>query len=69
MSQTKNGAVDWWKSANTKLERADYQGAIADYTEAIKLKPDDASAYIGRGGAKGFLADYKGAIADFTEEI
>lgn len=37
MSQTKNSAVDWLKSANTKFEREDYQGAIADYTEAIKL--------------------------------
>jgi len=45
----------------------DYQGAIADFNEAIRLKPDDAWAYVWRGDAKYKLGDYQGAIEDYRE--
>ena len=32
-----------------------YAAAIADYTQAIRLEPDDADAYYWRGLAKGLL--------------
>ena len=35
-----------------KLNNGDYYGAIADYTKAIELNPDDAAAYYNRGIAK-----------------
>ena len=38
------------RSAAKKLDHEDYQGAIADCSKAIKLKPDFAEAYYGRGG-------------------
>lgn len=47
----------------------DYKGAIADYTQAIKLKPDYYKAYNNRGYAKLLLKDYVGAITDFTMTI
>lgn len=47
----------------------DFKGAIADYTEAIKLRPDYYKAYNNRGFAKLQLEDYAGAIPDFTMTI
>ena len=54
---------------NKKFDLGDYAGAIADYTRAIHLKPDFASAYYNRGVAKKELRQYIAAIADYTEAI
>lgn len=42
----------------------DLDGAIADYSEAIRLKPDFAEAYNNRGIAKYEKGDYAGAMID-----
>jgi len=47
----------------------DYERAIADNTEAIRLDPDYAIAYNNRGNAYNELGDYERAIADYTEAI
>ncbi|HKS39781.1 MAG TPA: tetratricopeptide repeat protein [Blastocatellia bacterium] len=43
--------------------------AIADYDNAIRFKPDDASAYYNRGVAYGKKGDYDRAIADYDNAI
>jgi len=50
-----------------KLASGDCQGAIADYTEAIRLQPDLAEVYSNRGVAKSELGDDEGAIADYDQ--
>ena len=45
-----------------RLAINDYDGMIDDYTQVIKLKPNDANAYEKRGLAKQKLGDYDGAI-------
>ncbi|MBO1349641.1 MAG: tetratricopeptide repeat protein [Hormoscilla sp. GUM202] len=47
----------------------DYKGAIADYSQALKIIPDDAKAYGNRGISRHKLGDYKGAIADYNRAI
>lgn len=47
----------------------DNKGAIADYTQAIKLRPDYYKAFNNRGYVKLIMEDYSGAIADFTMTI
>jgi tetratricopeptide (TPR) repeat protein len=47
----------------------DYARAIADYTGAIRLKPDFAHAWYNRGTAHQAQGDYDRAIADYTEAI
>jgi tetratricopeptide (TPR) repeat protein len=43
--------------------------AIADYSEAIRLRPDIVSAYYNRGNFYIDLGEYDKAIADFSEVI
>ena len=62
-------AEDWIVSGNQKYINDDNQGAIADYTKAIEINPDDAVIYLIRGKAKHELKDYQGAIADWTKAI
>ncbi|BAZ90315.1 tetratricopeptide repeat protein [Raphidiopsis curvata NIES-932] len=52
-----------------RRELGDYKGAIDDYTQAINISPELASAYYERGGARRELGDYKGAIDDYTQAI
>jgi tetratricopeptide (TPR) repeat protein len=48
---------------------ADYDRSIAALDQAIKLQPDDARAYNGRGIAYGSKEDYDRAIDDFDQAI
>jgi tetratricopeptide (TPR) repeat protein len=43
--------------------------AEADFTEAVKLHPDDAASYAGRGRVRLTLGDLAGATADYTEAL
>jgi len=52
-----------------KFKSAEYDGAIADFTRAIKLEPGNSGYYILRGNAKRVKRDYPGAIADYTSAI
>ncbi len=47
----------------------DYERAIADFTEAIRYKPDFALAYNNRGFARYAQKDYEGALADYNQAI
>jgi tetratricopeptide (TPR) repeat protein len=50
---------------NARSENNDRDGAIADYTHAIELKPDYARAYYNRAVLKKEKGDATGAAADF----
>ena len=50
-------------------DKGDNDRAIQDYDQAIRLKPDDASAYYRRGSVRGFLGDNVRAIDDFSKGI
>ena len=62
-------ADTYLRRGNDKMRMENYQGAIADYTQAIRLKPNDAFAYAVRGRAKEQLGQYFAAIADFDMAI
>ena len=58
-----------FNSGVDKYKQGDCQGAIADYTKAIEINPQDVGAYTNRGLAKDDLEDYEGAIADYDKVI
>src|SRR5262245_60141239 len=51
----------------TSIFKRDYDGAIAEYSEAIRLIPANALAFFGRGLAYGRKGDHDRAIADYSE--
>jgi tetratricopeptide (TPR) repeat protein len=62
-------AEEFMTQGAEKFRKGEYKGAIADYTEAIQLKPKDALAYYNRGLAHSGLKDDKGAVDDYTQAI
>ncbi len=45
------------------------EGALQDYNEAIRLKPDYADAFYNRGLARSAKGDAEGALQDHNEAI
>ena len=61
-------AEDWIVSGNQKYINDDNQGAIADYTKAIEIKPDLFAAYNNRGLARQYvMGDLEGACSDWRK--
>jgi tetratricopeptide (TPR) repeat protein len=51
------------------VRKHDDQKALADFDQAVKLKPEDVDARFRRGGARVQLKDFQGAIEDFSAVI
>ena len=64
-----NDVNPYYDRGITYSEKGDYGNAIKDYTKAIELQPDYASAYYNRGVAYGQKGDYGNAIKDYTKAI
>ncbi|MEH2464591.1 tetratricopeptide repeat protein, partial [Nostoc sp.] len=62
-------AEDFFNRGNDKREKKDYQGAVEDYSQAIKINLNYADAYYNRGFARSALEDNKGAIEDYSQVI
>lgn len=62
-------ADDFYIQAHQKYREKNYQGAIADYSQAIKLNPKYAEAYYYRGLTRFELGDIEGAIADYKNAL
>ena len=56
-------------SAAGRDSRREYDKAIADFGEAIRLDPKRADAYVGRAGAHESKGEYDEAVADCSEAI
>ena len=69
-AKTADPRADAYRSrAAAYSEKAAHQQAIADFTEAIRLKGNDASSYFGRGESRLAEGDARGAVSDLTQAI
>ena len=62
-------SVNYNNRGTAYRKNGDWERAIADYTEAIRLDPKYTHAYNNRGTAYGGKGDMGRAIADLTEAI
>ena len=62
-------ANSYFRWGYMKSELGDYKDAIADFTNAIRLTPNDIYAYFNRGLTKFYLGQYTNAITDWGEAI
>jgi tetratricopeptide (TPR) repeat protein len=54
---------------NASKNKSDWDQAIAEYTEALRINPNNAAAYNNRGNAYYDKGDYDRAIADYNQAI
>ena len=63
-------ALAYYKRGTAYCNKGEYDRAIADLTNAVRLNPDDAKGVIyNRGVANGRKGDDDRAIADYTKAI
>lgn len=60
---------DYRRQAVEKLSNEDFQGALKDLNEVIRLEPTDAYAYFLRGTIRYILKDYQGTIEDYNQVL
>lgn len=59
----------FFKRGNEHLKKGDFDTAIADYTETLRLEPQHAMAYHNRGAAYGSKGNYTQALVDINRAI
>lgn len=62
-------AGEWYNQGVDKLEAGDYEGALASFTESIKLNAQDADAFYNRAYTHHSLGNYEAAVADYSQAI
>ena len=60
---------EYYNRGKERLNSENYNGAISDFTNVIRITPDFFPAYNIRGISKRRLKDYSGAISDYTIAI
>ena len=69
VGQMRKGAAFALDAAGFKFITEDYDGAIADFTQAVATDPKNADAFDSRGNAEVGKGDRDGAMADYTHAL
>jgi tetratricopeptide (TPR) repeat protein len=68
-SQSGNTAQTYYERGMSLYNQSNYDAAIQEFTEAIRIDPNYALAYYNRGNSYRYKNDYDRAIADYTQAI
>ena len=68
-TQGQVSAIDYCGQGNDWLKKKDYDRAVADCNQAIRLDPNLVAAYLVRGRAWSLKKEYDRAIADYDQAI
>jgi tetratricopeptide (TPR) repeat protein len=68
-ASNKKEADELYKKGEESFKKMDYDQAITEFTEAIRLDPNNDNAYYYRAFAYGQKGDYDHAIADYDKAI
>src|SRR5258706_14935962 len=68
-SEQPSTAEGWYKRAYDRRHNREFDGAIADAGEAIKLSPKTGKYWLERGISRGNKADLEGALDDFNHAV
>ncbi len=68
-AQCEQSAEILFKQGCAWFNQGDYESAIADFTKALELMPNNSKAYNNRGTAWFYKSDYDRAIADYTKAL
>jgi tetratricopeptide (TPR) repeat protein len=61
--------VGWYGRAMAHTDSGNFIAAIAEYSEGLRLEPNDASAHVSRGNLYRWTDDLSRAISDFDEAV
>jgi tetratricopeptide (TPR) repeat protein len=64
-----SNALAYERRGNTRLKIEDFQGAIDDFNQLIRLRPNHWAGYRRRGDARLKIGDFQGAIDDASAAI
>jgi tetratricopeptide (TPR) repeat protein len=67
--KTTRTSAEWYQSAYDKRHHHDFDGAIADASEAIKADPNNAKAWLERGISRNNKKDFDGALEDCNRAV
>ncbi|EGO63951.1 tetratricopeptide repeat protein, partial [Acetonema longum] len=68
-NETEFTAADWVARGHNEQINGDYQSAIASYSQAIKLNPQEAKAYYNRASCYYEQAQFPPAIEDYRQAV
>ena len=68
-AQPTNELNSFLKSAETKMELRDYNGAVRDFNKVIELDNKNAKAYFGRGAAEFAQGNHTDACKDWRKAL
>jgi Flp pilus assembly protein TadD len=68
-SNSKEDANYYFQRGTAYSKKEDYAKAVMDYSEAIRLAPQNVSYYSDRADARLAVKDYSGAVTDFVEAL
>jgi DNA-binding helix-hairpin-helix protein with protein kinase domain len=61
--------ADYYQRGDSAYQQQDYQQAVINFTQALKINPQSAKGYVNLGNALYNLNNYEGALANYNKAL